>query len=100
MESGLLPMKINKLFRSRLLIVCIVIAVGYFCVRFFIAQAKIDSQSAEYERLKAEYESLIADNSEIQRRIEKGKDASNFEKIARDKYNYVYPDERVYVITP
>lgn len=93
-------MKKNKFFRSRILIICIVIAVGYFCVRFFIAQSKIDSQSAEYDRLCAEYESLVAENSEMQSRISKGKDPDNFEKAARDKYGYVYPDERVYVVTP
>lgn len=93
-------MKKPKLFRSRILIACIVIAVAYFCIRFFATQSKINADQAELDRLNAEYESLVAENAEMQDRLFKGQDADNFEKAAREQYGYVYPDEKVYVVAP
>ncbi len=93
-------MKRVKIFRSRILIIAIVIAVGYFCVKFFTSQTKINSQQAEINRLMAQYESLTAANDELEDRIARGKDPENYEQAAREQYSYIYPDERVYVVTP
>lgn len=93
-------MKKPKLFRSRILIICMVIAVAYFCVSFFATQSKINAQQSELDRLNAEYESLLAENGDMQERLSKGKDAESYEQAAREQYGYVYPDEKVYVVTP
>ncbi len=93
-------MKKPKLFRSRIFILCMVIAVAYFCIRFFATQSKINAEEAELEGLTAEYSRLLNENAEMQDRLSKGQDAENFEKAARERYGYVYPDEKVYVLTP
>ena len=93
-------MKKPKLFRSRILIICMVIAVAYFCVSFFATQSKINAQQSELEGLTGELESLQAENSDMQERLSKGKDADSYEQAAREQYGYVYPDEKVYVVTP
>ncbi|MBR1811897.1 MAG: septum formation initiator family protein [Clostridia bacterium] len=93
-------MKKRRIFRSRLLIAAILCAVCVFAVNCFIAQSKINTKQAELNRLQVEYESICALNAEKQNRLSKGADAANLEKAAREKYGYVYPDERVYVVTP
>ena len=93
-------MKKKRVFRSRILIFMVLFVVGVFAVSYFSAQAAINEKQAEHARLCAEYEELCAENAEKQARVDRGRDEANLEQLAREKYSYVYPDERVYLIKP
>ncbi len=83
-----------------LLIIVGIFAVVVFTVYCCSAQKKINTKRAELAQLEAERDELIEENNELRAMKARGKDEENMERVAREKYGYIYPDERVYVISP
>lgn len=82
-----------------LIIICI-FAVTLFTVYCCSLQRKINMKKAELAQLEVEQTELEEENAELRAMKAKGKDAENIERVAREKYGYIYPDEKVYVISP
>ena len=70
--------------------------VCYFLATFINLQTKVRAQEREVAELKKTYQQQIDDNAELQMIIDSGDEAAYIEKIAREQYDYVMPDERVY----
>ena len=83
-----------------LLIIVGIFAVVVFTVYCCSVQKKINTKKAELVQLENERDELIEENEELRAMKAKGKDDENMERVAREKYGYIYPDEKVYVISP
>ena len=83
----------------------VLVVIGMFAAIVFVVyccsvQSKINAKQAELAELRAECTEICEENEELRDRKAKGKDPDNMERIARENYDYVYPDEKVYVISP
>ncbi|MBQ6018868.1 MAG: septum formation initiator family protein [Clostridia bacterium] len=83
-----------------LLIILGIFAVVVFTVYCCSVQKKINMKQTELMQLEAERDELIDENEELRAMKAKGKDDENMERVAREKFGYIYPDEKVYVISP
>lgn len=91
-------MKIKKQVKIAIFLAVGLVLTVYFSVHFIKSQAAINASKAEYELLKQERDDLRKQNDETEQLLRSGESAENLEKVAREKYGYVYPDERVYYI--
>ncbi len=81
---------------SVILTVLFLALVCYFVATFISLQTKVRAQEREVDELKKTYQQQIDENAELQMIIDSGDEAAYIEKVAREQYNYVMPDERVY----
>ena len=88
-------MKNNRLLKIGAAILCIIIIIMFaFAVG---KRLKIKrTQEEEISSLKQSITQIEEQNSKIQETIDNGEDESYIESVARDDYNYVKPEERVY----
>ena len=70
--------------------------VCYFVATLISLQVKVRAEEREVADLKNAYQQQIDDNAELEMIIDSGNEAAYIEKIAREQYGYVMPDERVY----
>lgn len=70
--------------------------VCYFVATLISLQVKVRAEEREVADLKKSYQQQIDDNAELEMIIDSGNEAAYIEKIAREQYGYVMPDERVY----
>ena len=70
--------------------------VCYFVATLISLQVKVRAEEREVADLKNAYQQKIDDNAELEMIIDSGNEAAYIEKIAREQYGYVMPDERVY----
>lgn len=70
--------------------------VCYFVATLISLQVKVRAEEREVADLKNVYQQQIDDNAELEMIIDSGNEAAYIEKIAREQYGYVMPDERVY----
>lgn len=68
----------------------------YFVAYFISLRVKINDREAAITELKAEYGEQIDENAELRMILDGGNKSAYIEKIAREKYGYAKPDERVY----
>lgn len=68
---------------------------------FFIATlislgVKVSAQKQINAELMSQYNQKLDENSDLEAYIESGDEADYIERIAREKYGYAKPEERVY----
>jgi len=68
----------------------------YLVVEILVTQFQISSTKDELNLVSGTIENQSLENDELQRILDLGDDSDYLERIARDKYNYVYPGERVF----
>lgn len=88
--------KVKTKKHSVILAVLFCALVCYFVATFISLQTKVRAQEREVAELKKTYQQQIDDNAELQMIIDSGDEAAYIEKIAREQYGYVMPDERIY----
>lgn len=88
--------KVKTKKHSFILAVLFCALVCYFVATFISLQTKVRAQEREVAELKKTYQQQIDDNAELQMIIDSGDEAAYIEKIAREQYGYVMPDERIY----
>ncbi len=75
----------------------LVLLAGYFIFSIFSTRIDIANKKAELQGLKEKTEALRLSNEEYKTLLETCGTDSYIERIAREKLNYVYPNERVYI---
>lgn len=77
-----------------------VIALFLVSCMFIATIISLRAEAKEQERyiaeLESEYTSQLAENEALSELIEMGDEAEYIERIAREKYGYAMPEERVY----
>ena len=82
--------------RSVILTVLLLALVCYFVATLVSLQANVKAQEAVNASYSEQYEAQKAENNELQAVIDSGNEEDYIERIAREEYGYVKPDERVY----
>jgi cell division protein FtsB len=89
--------KIHKSFIIRL---CILAFVIYAAVMIVDMQVTLTEQQRHLDELAETYNTQFLENKELERRLvsqkNEGMDKEYIERVARDEFNYVYPNERVF----
>ena len=75
-----------------LLFLCVYLAVSFVC-----AQMEIAAQRQQLENVTQQVEAQQAQNEELQRTTQADDEASDMERVAREKLGYARPDERVFI---
>ena len=81
---------------SFILIVVIVAFVVYFAVSLVSSAKEIQSKQAEVDELQAQCNEQLAENEELQDVIDSGDKDEYIQQVARVKYGYIMPGDRVY----
>ncbi len=75
----------------------IMVALVIFSAVTIVSYAKeIQSRQAEVNQLQAQCNEQLAENEELQNIIDSGDKDEYIEKVAREKYGYIKPGDRVY----
>lgn len=75
-----------------------VVAFGVYTIATIVTQQiEIREQEAYLENIQQQCEAQEMENLEVERLLSQGDDESYVEKVARDKLDYAYPDEKVFV---
>lgn len=82
--------------KSILLRICVFAFVAYAAVYLVDMQVALTSRRQELEQLRVQYEVQRLANLELKRQLETGTDEEYIERVARDKLQFVDPDERIY----
>lgn len=89
----------KKIKNKKALSIVIIISLAVLLI-FGVAVAKrlktTQKQETEISSMKQSVTDLSEDNSEIQQTLDSGEDESYIERVAREQYSYVKPEERVY----
>lgn len=83
--------------KSYILRLCMVVIVAYAAVSLIDMQVTLSARAQERDELQQRVETQRIANKELERQIAAGVDEEYIERVARDKLDYVYPDERVFV---
>ncbi len=92
-------MKVKNLsVRTRriILIVIILIVFAFFAKAIVTRVETIQNQKQVINSLEESKSEVEEENSKVQQTLDNGVDESYIEKVAREEYNYVNPEERVY----
>ena len=84
--------KMNKWLKLALVVV-----VVYGIVAAAQLQLAVMNKRRELEELKASTAQQVKENEEMKNLLGLENEDAYIEKIARDKYGYAYPEERIYV---
>ena len=71
--------------------------VLYAAVYLVDMQVTLTNRKSEIEALRTQYDEKYLANKELKRQLDAGTDEEELERIARDRLEYVAPDERVYI---
>ncbi len=89
--------KVNKKRSfSFFLLVIIIAATVYFAVSLVSSAKEIQAMRAEVSELESERDRQLAENDELQDIIDSGDKDEYIQKVAREKYGYIMPGDRVY----
>lgn len=88
--------KKNNRSRSFIVSFCIVALCAYFAISLFSMGKEISNKKEEIAAVKIAKEEQDKVNSELRKVINGGDIDEYAETMARDKYGYVMPGERVY----
>ena len=89
--------KVNKEHRfSVIALVALFLVSGIFIVTIISLRAEAKEQERYIAELESEYTSQMMENEALSQLIEQGDEADYIERIAREKYGYAMPEERVY----
>ena len=81
---------------SFILLVIVVAFVVYFAVSLVSSAKEIQSKQAEVNELQAQCNQQLAENEELQEAINSGDKDDYIQQVAREKYGYIMPGDRVY----
>jgi cell division protein FtsB len=74
--------------------------VIYAVVMILDMQGTLTEQQRQLDVLAETYNTQFLENKELERRLvsqrDEGMDKEYIERVARDEFNYVYPNERVF----
>ena len=84
--------------RSRLIFriisrTAVVLAIAGCTISVVSNQSSIAEKKTELEQVQKQIDDLTADNEDLQRILESGDIDGYMERLAREEYNYAYPDE-------
>ena len=84
--------------RSRLIFriisrTAVVLAIAGCTISIVSNQSSIAEKKTELEQVQKQIDDLTADNEDLQRILESGDIDGYMERLAREEYNYAYPDE-------
>ncbi|MDR2909457.1 MAG: septum formation initiator family protein [Oscillospiraceae bacterium] len=77
--------------------ICIFLFIAYAAVLLVDMQVSLAGQKQELNDLRILHEDQRLENKELERQLQQGADQEYIERIAREKLDYVAPDERVYI---
>lgn len=84
--------------RTGLIIKLVFLCLAVYMVFSFIQlQVELASKQEKLAALEAEYEQQILKNEELQGVLDLGADEEYYERMARERLNYAYPDEQVFI---
>ncbi len=83
--------------KSIVLRVCVFLFVAYAAVLLIDMQINLAGRRERLNALKEEYEEKRIANKELELALQQGMDEEYVERIAREKLDYVAPDEKVYI---
>lgn len=83
--------------KSLIFRVCIFAFVAYAAVLLIDMQIKLAQSKQQLNDLREKYEVRRIANKELELQLAQGEDDESIERIAREKLDYVAPDERVYI---
>ena len=91
------PRQKKKPGKNLILKVCIFAFITYAAVLLINMQVNLAGRKQQLNDLRQRHELQRISNKELERQLEMGMDQAYIERIARDKLDYVAPDERVYI---
>jgi cell division protein FtsL len=77
--------------------ICIFAFVAYAAVLLINMQVNLAERKQQLNDLQIRHEVQRIANKELERQLEDGANQEYIERIAREKLDYVAPDERVYI---
>lgn len=88
----------EKMRKSRSFIVsfCIVALCAYFAISLFSVSKEISNKKEEINAVEIDIANQNKKNDELRKIVDSGNIDEYAESLARDKYGYVMPGERVY----
>lgn len=86
--------------KSRLPRIAVLLFLCFVCYTIVKLQIGISQRRAMLEELEEENAQLSIHIEEQELTLQQGADKETVEQIARDKLNYVYPDEIIYTDLP
>lgn len=87
--------KKQRSFSFILLVIIVAVAI-YFAVSLVSSAKEIQSKQTEIVELAAQRDEKLAENEELQEVIDSGDKDEYIQQVARDKYGYIMPGDRVY----
>lgn len=88
--------KKSKRRNSFLLTVCFVSLAIVFVISLISIKKDINSLKEEVKERQAQCDEINAANEELQSIVDSGNQDEYIEKVAREKYGYIKPGDRVY----
>jgi cell division protein FtsB len=89
--------KKKKISKNILLSLGALVFAGYLIYSIFSTQIDIANKKAELQKISAEVADVELSNEEVQGLLDSCDTEAYIERIAREKLDYVYPGERVFV---
>lgn len=78
----------------RILTLCVLI---YVAVSFVQLQVELSEKRGELALLEKQVEDQLLENQELRSLLDMRQDDAYIERVARDRLDYAYPDEKVYI---
>jgi cell division protein FtsL len=75
------------------------IILGVFVFGVFPTDRFID-QREQLDKSQQELDELLTENADLQARVDRLESDEEIERVARDEYDLVYPNEEVYAVLP
>lgn len=88
--------KKSKRKHSFTLTVCFIAALIAFSILLISINRQIGESRAQLAQVQAQRDSLAAENAQLQNEVDSGSQDDYIERIAREKYGYIKPGDRVY----
>lgn len=75
------------------------VILGVFVFGVFPTDRFID-QREQLDKSQQELDELLTENADLQARVDRLESDEEIERVARDEYDLVYPNEEVYAVLP
>lgn len=84
--------------RTGLLVKLVFLALAVYVVISFVQlQVELSAKQEKLAQLEAQYAQQLLTNEELQGVLALGEDEEYYERMARERLNYAYPDEQVFI---
>ena len=81
---------------SFIMTVMFIVVAVFFVISVAAINKEISERKEYVEQLQSQYDEQEAENKELQSMIDSGNQDEYIEKVAREKYGYINPGDRVY----